>query len=292
MKKIVKLFILLILLIIIVLTKNLKKPIEFKIVSFNEGLNKQYNLVLSNKNIEYKVLIYDSNNLLIEQQNTTESIVYLNKITDDKIFKIIVIGKNNKEEKQISFNYKRESHIPRIYLSPSTQCENLGNEKTNYTTECEMMNKIVDVTEAELKNTNLRIYRNNITMTLDEVVRESKELDVDLHLAFHSNSHHKNNNIKGVETWIYSEEEKIYPLAISIQKNLMSIYPKKSGNRGVKTTINDEVKIREVNPINIDNGILMEIGFHDNYDDAKWISNNVEIIGKTIAKTIEEYFLK
>lgn len=35
--------------------------------------------------------------------------------------------------------------------------------------------------------------------------------------------------------------------------------------------------------------VLLELAYHDNYDDAQWIINNIEAIGANLALSVADY---
>ncbi|MEG0994846.1 MAG: FN3 associated domain-containing protein, partial [Bacilli bacterium] len=222
------------------------------------------------------------------------SLLYENpiKLNKDIIVNTVAIKDNllNSDFKIYKFNVINTTPI--IYLSPSLQDENSGVANTGYSTEEAMMNKVADVVEPILKEAGFVVYRNNIKMDLTKCVNDSKKRGVDLHIAFHSNASSGSYSGKytGIETWKYDNNNEIVnEIAKLLQKNIMKTYYNQNKNRGVKNSI-DIGGLRETNPLKVDNGILMELGFHDNYSDAIWISNNIKNIGTNIAKTLIKYY--
>ena len=67
----------------------------------------------------------------------------------------------------------------------------------------------------------------------------------------------------------------------------MDIYYTDDGNRGVKYA---NGAIGEANDAFVPFGLLVEVAYHDNVNDAKWIMENKKIIGNTIAYSILKYF--
>lgn len=222
------------------------------------------------------------------------SLLYENpiKLNKDIIVNTVAIKDNllNSDFKIYKFNVINTTPI--IYLSPSLQDENSGVANTGYSTEEAMMNKVADVVEPILKEAGFVVYRNNIKMDLTKCVNDSKKRGVDLHIAFHSNASSGSYSGKytGIETWKYDNNNEIVnEISKLLQKNIMKTYYNQNKNRGVKNSI-DIGGLRETNPLKVDNGILMELGFHDNYSDAIWISNNIKNIGTNIAKTLIKYY--
>lgn len=225
---------------------------------------------------------------------TTDSIEYEDPITLKKSMTIKAIAvKADFEDSDVStFTYEVTSTKPIVYLSPSTQEYNIGIKGSHYTTEEEMMNKIADVIEPILKKNDIEVYRNKPSMTAATSIADSRKHDVDLHLAIHSNAspENKRGRYTGVETWIYDETcKEAEQIAEKLQAAVVSLYYSQYGNRGV--LYSKEIGgLKETNPYNVNNGILLEIAFHDNWNDAVWMVENIENIGRTIANTIIDYY--
>lgn len=183
-------------------------------------------------------------------------------------------------------------HPIRVYLSPSNQTDNFGVQRAGYTTEGEMMNLVGNVVEKVLWEAGIVVFRNEPTMDLEEIVNESMELNVDLHIALHTNAlgYGEENYVRGIETWVYSNESEIYPAAVKLHSDVLTIYSNVYGDRGVRLGLDEDYIIREINPEKVRHGVLMELGFHDNYEDALWVVQNVSLLGETIGKSIVEYF--
>ncbi len=209
-------------------------------------------------------------------------------INHNMIIKAIALKDGFTASDEVTFTYELISNRPIIYLSPSTQKHNKGIKGSGYTNEREMMNKIADVVEKYLKKYNIVVYRNRPTMTSTTSVLDSQKYDVDLHLAIHSNASPDNvkGRYRGIETWVWDSScKESIRIANILQKELMSIYPNKQYDRGVLYSV-ETGGLKETNPDNVNNGILIEVGFHDNWQDAKWIVNNIEKIGQSIAQGV------
>jgi N-acetylmuramoyl-L-alanine amidase len=213
--------------------------------------------------------------------------IYIDK---NMTIKAIAIKEEMNPSDIVEFNYQVEEKPIAIYLSPSVQTENKGIALSGYTNEMDMMNKVGNYIEARLKEKGIVVYRNNPNMTLSQIVVDSSKHDVDMHLAIHSNLFDGKN--KGVETWVHDENQKTaIDIANIIQSELMNIYYDKKGDRGVRysTSLGG---MRETNPKNVTNGVLVEIAFHDHMDDALWIVKNQMQIGYTIADAVASYYEK
>ena len=173
----------------------------------------------------------------------------------------------------------------KVYLSPSNQTGNLGVKSVGFTNEEKEMNDLSNYIEKRLKENNVKVYRNNPNGNINLWVADSKYYGADLHIAIHSNAS-TDHTSKGIETWINEQTSDTYSLANMIQSDLLNIYyDKENGNRGVKYSNGalGETRMPKF-------GILVEVAHHDYEEDAKWIMDNKELIGKTIADSILKYF--
>lgn len=208
------------------------------------------------------------------------------KVDNNMVIKTI-IKEDKKNDSSIStFNInvgtKKEY---RVYLSPSNQTGNLGVKEVGYTNESKEMNDLTNYIEKRLEEYNVKVYRNNPSGNINLWVADSRYFNSDLHLAIHSNGS-VDHQSKGIETWINDLNSDTYSLANLIQKDLYDIYyDKENGNRGVKYSNGALGETRMPSF-----GILVEIAHHDYYDDAKWIMENKELIGNTIANSILKYY--
>lgn len=215
-------------------------------------------------------LVYE-NPILIKENTTIKTIIKEEKSYDSPI-STYNLNIGNKTD------YK-------VYLSPSNQDGNIGVKSVGYTNEEKEMNDLSNYIEKRLKDYNIKVYRNNPNGNINLWVADSRYYGADLHIAIHSNAS-TNHTSKGVETWINDQTSDTYSLANMIQSDLMNIYyDKENGNRGVKYSNGalGETRMPKF-------GILVEVAHHDYLEDAKWIMDNKELIGNTIADSILKYF--
>jgi N-acetylmuramoyl-L-alanine amidase len=175
-----------------------------------------------------------------------------------------------------------------VYLSPSNQYANYGVSSTGFTNEKAMMNKITDSLQKYLKENGVKVYRNNPSTDINTWLSESNYVKSDLHLAIHSNAS-ENHDVHGMEMYVDSATSKSLSIANKIYNNLYQIYPNKdeTSNRGVKYS---NKSLGEANDSFISCGTLIEIAYHDDYDDALWMVNNIDAIAKNIGDSILEYY--
>ena len=172
--------------------------------------------------------------------------------------------------------------MPIIYLSPSTQEFNPYNGGGN---EEQYMNLIADAMEPYLAASGIQYVRNLPDMTAASSIAASNSGNYDLHLALHSNATASGNgSVRGSEVYYYPTSEKGRAFADIAAANLQIIYPLPARVRTVPTTSLGEVR-RVKAP-----GVLIELAYHDNAEDAQWIRDNIETIAANLVLSLTEYF--
>lgn len=172
--------------------------------------------------------------------------------------------------------------MPTIYLSPSTQEFNPysggGNEEF-------YMNLIADAMEPYLAASGIQFVRNTPEMTAASSIAASNSGVYDLHLALHSNATAAGNGaVRGSEVYYFPSSESGKRFADILAENLQMIYPLPDRVRTVPTTSLGEVA-RTRAP-----GVLVEIAYHDNPEDAQWIRDNIDAIAENVVLSLTEYF--
>lgn len=173
--------------------------------------------------------------------------------------------------------------MPRIYLSPSTQ-EN--NYYVNGGTEEEWMNKLADAMEPYLTASGIQYTRNTPQMTAASSIRASNAGSYDLHLALHSNASAPSNygGTRGILVFYYPTSAQGRRAAEIVAENLKAIYPLPNRVEARPTT-----SIGEVRRTNAPS-VFIELGYHDNADDATWIKSNLDAAARNIVLSLTEYF--
>lgn len=164
----------------------------------------------------------------------------------------------------------------KVYLSPSVQHKNIGTGK--YGSEAYRMNLLCDEIEPELLRHGFHIKRNKPEMNLYEVVYDSNSWRPDIHIALHSNA----GGGRGTETWHYPSK-KGKELAKCIHKQAIQVIP--FPDRGLKETTSFLELHDTIAP-----ACLIEVIFHDNEEEAKWLMNNTKTVAEAIAKGVCDYF--
>ena len=173
--------------------------------------------------------------------------------------------------------------MPSIYLSPSTQENNLY---VNGGTEEEYMNRIADAMEPYLRASGISFTRNTPDMTAASSIQASNAGHYQLHLALHSNAAPEGQygQIQGTDVYYYPTSAQGRKAAGIVAQNLKAIYPNPNLVRTLSTTSIGEVsKVRAPS-------VFIEFAYHDNPEDAAWIKNNIEAIARNVVLSLTEYF--
>lgn len=173
--------------------------------------------------------------------------------------------------------------MPTIYLSPSTQENNLfvsgGSEE-------EYMNRIADALEPWLRANGIGFHRNTPSMTAASSIRDSNAGAYQLHLALHSNAapEGRYGTVRGTDVYYFPGSARGARAAGLIAQNLKAVYPDPNLVRALPTTSIGEVrKVRAPS-------VFIEFAYHDNPEDAAWIKGNIPEIARNLALSLTEYF--
>lgn len=173
--------------------------------------------------------------------------------------------------------------MPIIYLSPSTQESNMyvtgGSEE-------EWMNRLADAMVPYLNASGIRYNRNTPDMTAVSSIRASNAGNYDLHLALHSNASAPSNygGTRGIIVFYYPGSSNGKRAAELVADNLRAIYPLPNRVRTEATTSIGEVR-QPYAP-----SVFIELGYHDNEDDATWIKTHLDETARAIVLALTEYF--
>lgn len=173
--------------------------------------------------------------------------------------------------------------MPIVYLSPSTQ---EGNYYVTGGSEEQWMNRLADAMEPYLTSSGIRYVRNTPEMTAASSIRASNAGNYDLHLALHSNAAPEGQygSARGIIVFYYPGSSAGQRAALIMSDNLKAIYPLPNLVRAEPTVIIGEVR-RVRAP-----SVFLELGYHDNPDDAIWVTTNLDSIARNLVLSLTEYF--
>ena len=174
----------------------------------------------------------------------------------------------------------------KVYLSSSNQVFNLGEEP--FTNERYEMDLITDLIEKELKEHNIKVYRNNYLTSAKDWNKDAEEKQVNLKLAIQTESS-SNHDKYGLTTYVNNRTQAGFSIANYLHKNIVSLYSSELDDydHGIKYT--NGISTEESSNTSIPN-VVVSLGYHDNSNDANWIVKNREKIASNIAKTILTYY--
>lgn len=162
--------------------------------------------------------------------------------------------------------------MSKIYISPSNQYDNpysYGN--TNEMSQC---NLIAEALEKYLKINDFEVKRAPKGQNMYTSINESNSFEADLHICIHTNA----GGGHGCEVYTYTGATRELKYAEPIYNEIAGITP--YSDRGLKVA--QFAELVQTTAI----AVYCECAFHDNYDEAKWIVENVDNIGKAIAKGV------
>jgi N-acetylmuramoyl-L-alanine amidase len=166
----------------------------------------------------------------------------------------------------------------KIFLSPSCQNDNVyayGN-----TTEMEQCRRISAACAVALKRCGFEVKDGNYGDMYDRV-DESNAWGADLHIPIHTNAF--NGEVTGTRIFCWNNQGDGYNAAQAIFKELAPVTP------GTSENVRPDPTLYEVERTYASCAYI-EVDFHDVTNIAKWIIDNVELIGETIAKGVCNYF--
>ena len=172
--------------------------------------------------------------------------------------------------------------MPSIYLSPSQEY----NPYITGGTEEQYMNELADALEPYLLSNGIRFIRNKPEMTAASSIAASNAGEYDLHLALHSNAAPgaQAGTVRGSQAYYYPGSSRGERAAQHFAEQLKRIYPLPENVQAIPTTTIGEVR-RTRAP-----AVLLEVAYHDNPEDAAWITANISEIARALAQALTQYF--
>lgn len=174
--------------------------------------------------------------------------------------------------------------MPIIYLSPSTQ---EGNQYVTGTgSEEYWMNRLADAMVPYLRASGIRYTRNTPDMTAASSIAQANRGEYDFYLALHSNASAPSSygQSRGIIAFYYPTSAQGQRAAQIFANDLMDVYPEPELVRTQSTTSLGEVS-RPRFP-----AVLLELGYHDNVSDARWVENNLDPIARSLVISLADFF--
>lgn len=175
--------------------------------------------------------------------------------------------------------------MPNVYLSPSMQGHHpyiTGTGSEEY-----YMNLIADAMIPYLRAGGITFSRNNPGMTLPQVIARSNEGNYHFHLALHSNTAPENlaGAIQGPDVYYYAESPAAMRAADIFANHLKSIYPNPNLVAAIPNNTLKELKKTKAP------AVLVELAYHDNIRDARWITENITPIAQRLSAALAEFLM-
>lgn len=171
--------------------------------------------------------------------------------------------------------------MAKIYLSPSTQ---EGNFYVTGGSEEYHMNQLADALEPYLRANAIGFTRNDPNQSAVANIRQSNAGTYALHLALHSNAAPEYGSLRGIDIYYFPGSYSGQRIANIAARRFKEIYPLPDRVRVLPTrTLGEVDKVKAP-------ALFLEIGYHDNEQDANWVTGNLDTIARTIAQVLAEYF--
>jgi len=150
----------------------------------------------------------------------------------------------------------------------------------------EWMNRLADAMIPYLNASGIQYNRNTPDMTAASSIRASNAGTYALHLALHSNASAPINygKTRGIIVFYYPGSANGKRAAEIMADNLKAIYPLPNRVRTEATTSIGEVRQPRAP------SVFIELGYHDNEDDATWVKNHLDETARAIVLALTEYF--
>lgn len=172
--------------------------------------------------------------------------------------------------------------MPDVYLSPSTQDYNpyiIGGSEKYY------MNLLADAMEPYLSSSGISYGRNDPNGNAAAAVARGNRGNYRLYLALHSNATPAiyEGTLRGPDVYYYPTSAQGKRAAEIIANGLREIYPEPELVNTRSSTTLLELK-RSKAP-----AVYLELAYHDNEQDARWIADNIDAIAENLVISIADF---
>lgn len=173
--------------------------------------------------------------------------------------------------------------MPNVFLSPSSQT---GNYYVTGGTEEQSMNRLCDRVEPWLRSSGISYVRAARGQPPSQSIRQANAGAFDLYIALHSNAAPEGQYgaYRGVDAYFYQNGQNSRRAALGFVETLRAVYPLPQRVRAVPTLELGEVT-RTRAP-----AVLLELGYHDNVQDALWLRDDLDAIARAVAAGVLRYF--
>ncbi len=173
--------------------------------------------------------------------------------------------------------------MPYIFLSPSTQEKNLylsGGTEEDY------MNQVADAMEPYLTASGIRFDRNDRNLPTSAAIEMENSKPYDFIISVHSNAapDRLKGQLMGTDVYYFPTSTRGKAMASDIANRFIAVYPDPQ-----KVDIRESDFLGELSKTKPP-AVLVEVAYHDNAQDEKWIKENIETIAKTIVLGVTDYF--
>lgn len=166
----------------------------------------------------------------------------------------------------------------KIYISPSDQDRNIyavGN-----TNEAEQCRKIAGAMVRVLERCGF-MAKTNVAAEMEDRVTESNAWGADLHICIHTNAY--DGKVQGTRLFCYDTAGQGYQACQAVMAALAPITPGQSDGISARPEL---YEVRSANAITV----YVEVGFHDNTQEAAWIVAHTSDIAEAITKGLCDYY--
>ncbi len=175
--------------------------------------------------------------------------------------------------------------MPDVYLSPSTQDYNpyiIGGSEKYY------MNKLADAMEPYLASSGISYGRNDPNGNAAASVARANQENYRLYLALHSNAAPEmyEGLLRGPDVYYYPTSSDGRRAAEIIANGLREIYPEPELVNTRTSTELLELRLSRAP------AVYLELAYHDNEQDARWIADNLDQIAENLVISIADFLGK